>query len=909
MTSFPGPLTHHFEPIRLLACGGFGEVHLAKDRRLDRLVVVKLLLAGLLDDPEQVQRFMGEARVTAMIDHPHVVKILDHDVIGTIPYIVYEYLEGKDLQSRIDGGPLPLEDALPIAIQVCEALQAAHERGVLHRDVKGPNVLGAGPEHWKLTDFGIAKWQNRPAVKTQTGMVLGTPTHLAPELIRGRDASASSDLYATGILLFEMVVGKPPFPGPGVAVILDQQLHRTAPRLGTVRRGVPLALESLVADVLEKDPADRPGSAAELAAALREIPAGKENPAADRGTGSGRTALATHVREQKSQAAVAATTAVRPRTPDANRGPGAGWVVALLGLAAVAVLMSVPLLRGKPAVPPSAIAVMSVTSSSASPEPAKPRTRTKADARRWGENLKLVRKRLIRWRGDELLTQQTLPQGKDWDDTNRRVDELIREPIEDRRTMAEVHVFKALLLESKGRVELARRSVDEAADLDPDDKYLDVIRDRLDQRIANLALVAPPELEKAIEKGRQLNDSDPGASVTVLTQALENIRYREEVAPNLRDAAFRALVLRGSARKVLKDYPGALEDASQALRIVPDGFWAMLLIAETHEAMGDPRALPLFLEATRVATNVQAHRGAARLLAKTDVPKAIRLLESGLAQNYEPIGRADLQVELGVLLAQQGKELAAMEHLIAGLESLPHPNGPWLLLFELEVKHGLAARIGAHLDLLRTRERTYACFTTRDLMVAPWFATDASRLELLKSQMPKDPTCEDVRNLLQLELERGGDVAAREALIEEGLAASLPAYWAVKSRGDRLNAEQRFEEALKLYGKVQKVRALEPGELLGLADCQMKLGRLVEAKTTLDLVSRKSPDNPWERLERAVLSELRGEKMEAEKGYRTLLSHAEVGNAALAKLKDLLRAANRMAELEALEAGGASPRH
>jgi eukaryotic-like serine/threonine-protein kinase len=223
-----------------LGAGGMGEVYRARDTRLDRIVAIKVLRTHLAADPDRRQRFEREARLISQLNHPHICTLFDvghHEPsIGSehaVDYLVMEYLEGQTLAERLErlqGRPLPVPEALTIAIQIAEALDAAHHKGIVHRDLKPANVIltKAGA---KLLDFGIAKLAapaddprdvraaslmsgpTVPATLTVEGTLLGTVQYMAPEQLEGREADARSDLFAFGAVLYEMVTGRRPFAG------------------------------------------------------------------------------------------------------------------------------------------------------------------------------------------------------------------------------------------------------------------------------------------------------------------------------------------------------------------------------------------------------------------------------------------------------------------------------------------------------------------------------------------------------------------------------------------------------------------------------------------------------------------------------------------------------------------------
>ena len=264
----------------LLGSGGMGQVWRAYDRRLGRSVALKLLSIDV-PDPRSRQRFSREAQAAASFSHPNAVTVYDFGEEDNRPYIVMELVEGSTLADLLaERGSLPGPEAGSIAEQVLDALGAAHRKGLVHRDVKPSNVLLTPDGRVKLADFGIAKAVGGAASGlTATGEVLGTPHYLSPEQAAGEPATPRSDLYATGVLLYEMLVGTPPFTGESpLAVALAHQ--RTAPPPLRGRPDVDPILAMAVERALEKDPDRRYPDAASMRAALRPQPAGVATTAA-----------------------------------------------------------------------------------------------------------------------------------------------------------------------------------------------------------------------------------------------------------------------------------------------------------------------------------------------------------------------------------------------------------------------------------------------------------------------------------------------------------------------------------------------------------------------------------------------------------------------------------------------------
>lgn len=267
----PAGCASRFVPRRVLASGGFGSVVLAQQVDLDRAVAIKLLHSDISTDPEQVERFCAEARITAALTHPHIVRVLDHGFDDGVPWIAYEFLAGVSLSVLLEAGPLATGEALAAAGQVASALEVAHQSGILHRDVKPANVMEAGPGIYKVTDFGIARWTTGAAVRTKTGVILGTPAYMAPELVQGERASVASDVYALGVMIYELVTGQLPFSGASYLDVLRKHLSEEAPPPSQLRPGLPTAVDLLIRRALAKDPAVRYPSADAMRIAVEAI--------------------------------------------------------------------------------------------------------------------------------------------------------------------------------------------------------------------------------------------------------------------------------------------------------------------------------------------------------------------------------------------------------------------------------------------------------------------------------------------------------------------------------------------------------------------------------------------------------------------------------------------------------------
>jgi TolB-like protein/predicted Ser/Thr protein kinase len=257
-----------YEIVALLGAGGMGEVYRARDVRLDRTVAVKKVREAFSN------RFDQEARAIAAMNHPHICTLYD---IGP-DFIVMEYVEGKPLR-----GPVAVEEAVVYAVQIADALSAAHRKGVIHRDLKPGNILVTS-SGVKLLDFGLAKMSCPAAVGdetltlelTQPGMIVGTPQYMAPEQIEGKPADARSDIFSFGSVLYEMLTGKPAFSGSSIPGLMAAILHEQPTSASNVRPGIPTDLDRLIARCLQKAPAQRFGSMEEVKTALEKASLGQD---------------------------------------------------------------------------------------------------------------------------------------------------------------------------------------------------------------------------------------------------------------------------------------------------------------------------------------------------------------------------------------------------------------------------------------------------------------------------------------------------------------------------------------------------------------------------------------------------------------------------------------------------------
>ena len=250
------------EPI---AAGGMGEVWAAPDTVLGRTVAVKLLNPSLSQQSGFLERFRAEARYSAALHHPNITTVFDYGEDAGSAYLVMELVAGQPLSQIIsERAPMSAETTASILIQAANALEAAHQGGVVHRDVKPANILITPDGTAKLTDFGISRLVNT-APLTQTGQILGTAQYLSPEQAMGQSATASSDIYALGVIGHEMLTGQPPFNADTLVATAVAHLNQPPPPLPET---VPVGIRNVIIAALAKNPADRPATAADMAHAL-----------------------------------------------------------------------------------------------------------------------------------------------------------------------------------------------------------------------------------------------------------------------------------------------------------------------------------------------------------------------------------------------------------------------------------------------------------------------------------------------------------------------------------------------------------------------------------------------------------------------------------------------------------------
>ncbi len=276
----PGRRLGPYTLLEKLGQGGMGEVHLASDSRLERKVAIKLLPEELRAEPERRARFLREARAVAQLSHPNITQIFEVGEVDGRDFITFELVEGRTLQERIAERPFSLAEIVELALPLADAIAYAHERGIVHRDLKAANVMVTSRGHAKLLDFGLAKilheGSNAPPSKkattlTMQGAIFGTPGAMSPEQALGKSIDARSDIFSFGSLLYEMAAGRAAFRGTTVMEVMDAVIHREPDPLGRLRADLPAEFVACVSKALRKDPGERYQTMNDLAADLRHF--------------------------------------------------------------------------------------------------------------------------------------------------------------------------------------------------------------------------------------------------------------------------------------------------------------------------------------------------------------------------------------------------------------------------------------------------------------------------------------------------------------------------------------------------------------------------------------------------------------------------------------------------------------
>jgi serine/threonine protein kinase len=308
-----------------VGAGSFATVYLGRNLDTNEIVAIKVLSRQYTSETRYIERFRREAGLAERLQHPNVVRILDHGIEGGMHFLVMEFVEGLTLDRLIERkGRLSVEETLSYAEQVCAGLQAAYEAGVVHRDIKPANLMITPGGTVKIMDFGIARMEAMAGL-TQSGMFMGTPRYISPEMARGSGADIRSDLYAVGLIMYEALTGAPPFDADNPWAVLRQQIESEATPIHKARPDVPPWLEGIIGRAIDKNPAKRFQTPAEMFSALKA-----------------RTATPITVGDTAPAMSLAGATMIAPARP--ARAARKGWVLGLGSVALVIVLALVAFL-------------------------------------------------------------------------------------------------------------------------------------------------------------------------------------------------------------------------------------------------------------------------------------------------------------------------------------------------------------------------------------------------------------------------------------------------------------------------------------------------------------------------------------------------------------------------------------
>ncbi len=273
-----GATLGHYRIVSKLGEGGMGAVYLARDARLDREVALKVLRPEFAKDAGRMGRFEQEARLASSLNHPNIAHIYEIGEWEGAPFLAMEYVEGEPLTGRIAAGPLPLKELLEIGAQAADALDAAHEKGIVHRDIKPANILVTERGHVKILDFGLAKREAKKAGRndetapmTSAGMLMGTVQYMSPEQALGLDIDHRSDLFSLGVVLYEMATGRLPFEGENSQQAIARILQSQPEAIARFNYSAPEELERVVRKCLEKDRGRRYQTARDVLVDLRNL--------------------------------------------------------------------------------------------------------------------------------------------------------------------------------------------------------------------------------------------------------------------------------------------------------------------------------------------------------------------------------------------------------------------------------------------------------------------------------------------------------------------------------------------------------------------------------------------------------------------------------------------------------------
>ena len=260
----------HYRLLEKLGEGGMGVVYKAEDTKLKRLVALKFLRSGVLEDEEHRERFLREAQAAASLNHPNISTIYEIDEVEGLPFIAMELVEGESIKQKIKMRPLELDQAIEIVVQTLQGLQAAHEKGIVHRDIKGSNLMLTPKGQVKIMDFGLAQLAERSQL-TKTATILGTPAYMSPEQARRQPIDRRTDIWSVGVVVYEMLTGRLPFEGERQEAVLYAIGNEEPDPITALRSGLPVELDRIVSKAMAKNPDERYQHVDEMLVDLRSM--------------------------------------------------------------------------------------------------------------------------------------------------------------------------------------------------------------------------------------------------------------------------------------------------------------------------------------------------------------------------------------------------------------------------------------------------------------------------------------------------------------------------------------------------------------------------------------------------------------------------------------------------------------
>src|SRR5215471_18434863 len=355
-----GRTISHYRIVREVGAGGMGVVFAAEDVRLGRQVAIKFVPDGLADDRQLFERLRSEARTASALNHPNICTLYDIGDHDGRPFLVMELLQGRTLRDRLMAGPLKPEQTLDIGIQVSDALDVAHRQHIVHRDIKPANLFLNERGSIKVLDFGLAKFVSHqasaatqmPTDLTTAGMALGTVSYMSPEQVTGESLDGRSDIFSFGVVLYECVTGHQPFKGKTSGVILSEILNRTPPPPLTFNPDLPLRLQEIIVNCLEKDRELRYQDAAALRTDLKRLKRDLESGART----AARISVPIDAPSSNTQ-----TISVSMPQPAAPASRGRGWIAGAIAVAAVVATAAAAFFMFRTSTAPQKDAVESVS--------------------------------------------------------------------------------------------------------------------------------------------------------------------------------------------------------------------------------------------------------------------------------------------------------------------------------------------------------------------------------------------------------------------------------------------------------------------------------------------------------------------------------------------------------------------